>query len=758
MRFNQKFVSYRLILAGIISLFACTAIMYSCSRPKAPSGTSWAKLPANHAFVGDEACQSCHTEEAATWQDSHHDYAMAEASEESVRGDFGNVTFTHQGERYRFFQSDSLYLVEAPGPDGNSVTYQVTYTFGWEPLQQYLLDFGQGKLQALNIAWDTEKGKWFVLNPNENVTHGDWLHWTGGAMNWNTMCADCHSTNLRQNYIAEADSFHTSWSSINVSCEACHGPGKDHVRFVKSEEGARASIERIRRDLKLTNGTSQIEQISQCAQCHSLREELTGSYEHQGDYLDHYNPTLPHPPGYYPDGQIEGEVYVYGSFLQSKMFQKGVKCSDCHDPHSLKLKANVTDNSLCMQCHEPSYNTPGHFKHKVNTEASQCINCHMPGRYYMEVDFRRDHSFRVPRPDLSAEYGTPNACNSCHEDQSAEWAAEAVERWHGPERPPHFSEVLLKADASGEESLPDLERLTADTTQPEIARATAAWYAGQFPSEAASDLLGKALNDDSDLVRAAAASAMAGLPLDMRWIVLQDALDDSVRAVRLAAAEGLAELSVADVSFNLKKHYKKAFEEYRRQLNVNRYFPQGQMNRGQFFEQQGEPAKAIEAYRQVLETDPQFNPARMNLAYLYNSQNRNNEAEELLRVVTEQEPSYGAAWYSLGLLLAEQKRLDEAISYFKQAARFMPDNARLHYNFAVAQQTLNRPEEAEEQYKSAIQLAPDNTDYRYGICTLYLQQKTYRKALKHAQKLVELQPGNSRFHEVLKMIEDRAAN
>ncbi|WP_372636225.1 tetratricopeptide repeat protein [Fodinibius sp.] len=743
----------------IIGISLGTGIIFSCTQSDDQSTETSSKKDAiDRQFVGDETCATCHSSETASWKGSHHDYAMKEASDQSVRGDFDNVTFTHQEETYRFFIEDSQFMVEAPGPDGRSVRYEVTHTFGWAPLQQYLLDFGKGKLQALNIAWDTEKEEWFAMNPEEDIQHGDWLHWTGGAMNWNTMCADCHSTNLQQNYIAEADSFHTTWSSINVSCESCHGPGQKHVDFVQSEEVEEATMERIREDLELTQNTPQTEQIDQCAQCHALREDMTDDYAHTENFLDHYNPTLPHPESYFADGQIKEEVYVYGSFLQSKMFGEGVKCNDCHDPHSLELKANVTDNTLCMQCHEPRYNTVEHFKHQVNTEASRCINCHMTGRYYMEVDFRRDHSFRVPRPDLSAEFDTPNACNDCHDQRSPEWAARAVEEWYGPERPEHFSEILMTANETGSDALPELKQLIADTVQPDIARATAVWYAGQFPGGQSMDLLEGTLNDGSALVRNSAARALASFPENLKNPALQEALDDSIRAVRIAAAEGLAEFSAADISFNMKQHFNDALEEYRDYLAVSQYFPQGQMNRGQFFEKQGQLDRAAKAYQKALEKDPYFNPARINLAYIHNRRGNNAEAEKLLDKVIEQEPGYGPAHYSLALLLAEEKQLAEAVPHFEKAAELMPQNARARYNWAISLQQLGRSQQAEEAYRQAIALDPENPDYHYGISTLYIQQEQYRAARPHAEKLAKLQPNNDRFRQLLHMINSRIGN
>lgn len=751
-------MKYRLAPLAILFITILIAILYNCrqNRQAPESGEKVFGEVTKENFVGDESCQSCHAKEFEEWQNSHHDYAMRKADSTSVQGNFNNVTFTEDDETYRFFRRGDHYMVEAPDSTGNQETYEITHTFGWTPLQQYLVDFGRGKLQALNIAWDTEKERWFSMHPGEKIEPGDWLHWTGGAMNWNTMCADCHSTQLEENYNPDTDSFNTTWTSINVSCESCHGPGKQHVAFIQSEESEEASVERIRKDLELTENSSQIQQINTCARCHSLREKMVDYHDHDKDFLDHFNPTLPHPEMYFADGQIREEVYVYGSFLQSKMYQEGVKCNDCHDPHSLELKANVTNNTLCMQCHEPQYNTEEHHFHKPNTESSQCINCHMTGRYYMEVDYRRDHSFRIPRPDLSAKFGTPNACNDCHDQQSPEWAAEAVEKWYGPDRPNHFSETLLKADLMGTEVIPDLKKLIEDTLQPGIARATAIWYLGQFPAQQSADLLIESLEDENPLIRKSSARSMASLPQQrQRKDVLTDALDDSVRAVRIQAIEGLTEFSAADFASGLKQSFNEAIDEYREYLDVNQYFPNGLMNRGQFFEEQGETQKAIAAYQKALEKDKQFNPARLNLAFLYNEQGDKEQAQNLLEKVIEQEPDYGPAYYSLGLLIAERGSLKNAVLKFNKAAELMPDHARLRYNLAISYQNLNRPKDAEEMYLEAIEIAPEHPDYRYGIVTLYIQQEEYSNALSHAKKLNELEAGNQQYQRVLRIVKEQ---
>jgi len=752
-----KIIAILLIFSGICLLYA------SCNNTAEQGGTDTSagiaeseKAAKTYDFVGDQSCKTCHFEEWKSWQGSHHDYAMQKPTEETVRGDFNNVVFKDGEDRYRFFRKEDDYKIEAPGPDGTLEIFTVRYTFGWEPLQQYLVDIGQGKLQALHAAWDTQKQRWFSLYPDQQFHHDDWLNWTNGAMNWNTMCADCHSTNVKQNYIAAADSFNTTYSSINVSCEACHGPGGDHVYFMNSDEAQNATSKRISEDLFLGKNTAQQAEINSCASCHSLRQKLTNNYPHTGNFMDHFDPQIPHPPNYFADGQIKGEVYVYGSFLQSKMYKsEGVQCNDCHEPHSLELKANVTDNSLCMQCHASSYDSREHHFHEPNTTASQCINCHMPGRYYMQVDFRRDHSFRIPRPELSIESNNPNACNSCHEDKPAKWAAEAAKKWYGDINSNHYSNVLTKVEQNGLSSADQLISLIADTTQPNIIRATAIWYVGQFQTIDAITTVKNELNSDSPLLRKSAVRAINALNSSQEKELLQPLLVDSVKAVRLSAAEALADVPVDNFTSNYQTHFSNALEDYKTYLSVSGYFPQGQMNSGQFYEQQGDLKKAEEAYRNALKKDPYFNPARINLSMLLNRQGQNSEAVQLLKEVVKQEPGAGQALYSLALLLAEQKKLSQAIPYFKRAAETLPGNARVFYNYAIALQSLKEPQKAERQYLKAINIEPDNPDYIYGLITLYYQQGQFSEALDYANRLQQMYPANTRIQQLKQSIEQK---
>lgn len=756
MLFKSKALSPFIIVIGCIAILDSVFFVYSCSRKSNNKVSIIEQKKSKNLFVGSYVCKSCHLKEYHEWKKSDHFHAMARANDSTVRGNFHNVTIDVNGMKYLFYKKNGNFMVHAPGSGGRYREYKIAYTFGWTPLQQYLVRFPKGKLQALTIAWDVNKKKWFSLYPNQKITPKDWLFWTHGAMNWNTMCADCHSTNLKQNFIAKSDSFHTTWSGINVSCESCHGPGEKHVKYMRSLNGKPPDMRKMEKNLRMISGISSHKLVDECARCHSLREQLRNSFDHNGSFMDSYNPQLPHPDNYFPDGQIKQEDYVYGSFLQSKMYHYGISCTNCHNPHTMHLK--LIGNKLCTSCHDAHiYDTPGHYHHKMNTKASLCINCHMPGRYYMQVDFRRDHSFRIPRPDLTIKYGTPNACNNCHKGKSAQWAMKAIKSWKMPQRDHFydFTEILAKAYKDGPAAEQGLIKLVENNSEPAIARATSIWYLGQFLDPGSVAVLQRALKSHSSLVRVSAVNALSGLPSPMRLRILKPLINDSVRAVRVAAAEALPGLSVSDFSVQKKAHYLKAERELKKSFYVIQNFPAGQMDEGEYYEKKQDHSKAIRAYQEAIIQDPHYNPARLNLAYLYNQLGNNNKAEQLLKTVIKQEPGYGPAYFSLGLLVSQDGNLREAVVYFKKAVKRMSNNARVLYNEAIAYQKLENFTASEKAYEEAIKRDPKNVDYQFGILTLYMQHNNFTKALSHARLLVDLEPNNRRYQQILQIIESK---
>ncbi len=549
-----------LLATALAALLACSSGEETPRLDTPPSlAPGWER---SAGFAGSASCVDCHEEAYKAWSGSHHDLAMQVASEDTVLGDFDDTTFTHFGVTSRFYERDGGFFVQTEGPDGQPTEYEILYTFGVENLQQYLIGLPGGRLQALGIAWDTRPteqggGRWFHLYPDERIAPGDPLHWTGRYQVWNAMCAECHSTNLEERYDPDSDSYATTWDEIDVSCETCHGPGKAHVEW--AEEATRLGIpasghHRLLVDFK--TGDSRYE-VDVCAPCHSRRHLVSGEDRAGRPFLDDFMPVTLREDLYHADGQVLEEVYVYGSFLQSRMYHRGVRCVDCHDPHSLQLLA--PGNALCVRCHNEApdprfptmilrnYDRPEHHFHPAGKPGTECVDCHMPATTYMVVDPRRDHSLKVPRPDLSVKLGTPNACSGCHADQPAQWSADWVVKWYGPERrrDPHFAEAIAAGRAGDPAAFEPLVALAGDEEEPAIVRATALELLSQY-GPAALDSLAAATRDEEPLLRATAAARLVRLPPEQR-LAAMPLLEDPVRAVRDrggAGAGGVARRSL----------------------------------------------------------------------------------------------------------------------------------------------------------------------------------------------------------------------
>jgi len=729
--------------------FAAALLLYLGGALQQCSSSSETALAANEGYLGDKACQSCHEEAYADWYGSHHDLAMAEAVDSTVLGDFNNATFISKGITSTMFKRDGAYYINTEGPDGELHDYRIDYTFGWYPLQQYMVEFPGGRIQCLHVAWDSRENKWFDLQPEQRYAPDDWMHWTGRSMTWNTMCADCHSTNLQKNYMPEQDSFHTTWSIIDVSCEACHGPGRQHLSYVSG-----ANYKKGQRVpgafMYLTSDLSSQEQVDQCARCHAFRSQHSPAFTPGEELLDSYVPELLRPGIYHPDGQILEEVYVYGSFLQSKMYRNNVQCTDCHNPHSLELVA--VGNALCAKCHDPKeYDVPAHHFHEVNTDGAQCVSCHMPGKYYMVNDFRRDHSFRVPRPDLSVQYGMPNACNQCHTDKSAEWAAEAVVEWYGPERAAHYSDALAAANSGDLSVAPELIQLVADTGTAEIVRATAVWLLSSTGEEQGLGTIVGSLRNPDPLIRYTAVNALAPFSQEDRLRYLLPMVEDSIRSIRAAAAYQLADVPEALIPKSEKASFQAALAEYETVLDMQSDFPSGRLQKGQYFHRKGDLGMAEKMYRHAIDIDPYFPQPHVNLANLYYQQGELDKAEAAFTDALQVDSTNGEAWYSLGLLLAERERLQEAAGVMRRAAA-LTGNPRHFYNWGLILQNLNRPREAEQAYLAALNVYPDEEYLLYALAVLYLQQQQPGEAQPIIYRLLQLDPQNQQYQGLLRAL------
>jgi predicted CXXCH cytochrome family protein len=743
------------------------------------TGTAAAAPPP--AFVGAPGCAECHAQTHAAWSGSHHALAMQVANDTTVLGRFDGASLTTFGVTSTFTKKDGKHWIRTAGPDGKLADYEVLYTFGVAPLQQYLVAFPNGRYQAPPVAWDTrpkaEGGqRWFSLQPDEKIPPGDLLHWTGVMGNWNQMCAACHSTDLRKNYDAQADRYATAWSEVNVACEACHGPGSNHVAWAKAGAG-RGPDSDPKRGLTVDLGrhdparwvmnpetgiakrnpplASHVE-VETCAPCHARRGVVAEDYELGKPLLDTHRPALLDAPLYHADGQIQDEVYEYGSFSQSRMYAAGVTCSDCHDSHSGKLR-NVTDdpNAVCSTCHLPAkFATPAHHHHAENSKGASCIACHMPAKLYMVIDERRDHAIRAPRPDLTLKIGTPNACNGCHTKESPQWAADATAKWYGPARAntKHYGEAI----EAGRRNLPGAERaltqLAADATQPAIARATALAMLRGYLSPDSGPVIQNALADPDPLLRDAAVGALVDVDPRMRVPLTSPLLVDPVRTVRIDAARGLASVPAAQVPEALQPMVATGLAEYRAAQQLNSDRPEGLMNLAVLAAEGGDAAEAERLYRAALRLTPGVPAIYVNLADLYRTQGRDADGERELRKGLEVAPQSADLHHALGLLLVRAKRLPEALPAFARATQIDPDASRYAYVYAIAMNSSGQGPQAIVELERAYALHPGDVEIVSALAMLSQEHGDRDAARGWAQKLVDLAPQDARARALLESL------
>jgi Tfp pilus assembly protein PilF len=723
-------------------------------------------VPVTAQYVGSNACVSCHGKEASEWQTSQHHDAMAEASEKSVLGNFNNTKLNYAGLTSTFFKRDGKFFVNTDGPDGKLRDYEIKYTFGVMPLQQYLIEFPDGRLQALSIAWDSRLKKdggqrWFHLYPNEQITYDDELHWTRPSQNWNFMCADCHSTDIRKNYDAATDKFQTRWAEISVGCEACHGPGSRHLEwaatqspalqkggkggfesageiplnppFSKGEEGQRAEgVKGLSARLDERQGIAWTQnaatgnsvrsqprtadrEVEVCAQCHARRGQIAEGYQAGKPFLNHYRPALLTLPLYHSDGQQRGEVYNWGSFLQSKMYASGVTCSDCHNPHSGKLRAE--GDVVCATCHLPSkYDTTAHHHHKPASSGAACVGCHMPTTTYMVVDPRRDHSLRVPRPDLSVKFGTPNACNGCHTNRDARWAATQVNQWYGhdPQGYQRFAGAFAAAGADALDAQKQLRAIAADATQPAIARATALAQINTVTTT-----LAEGLRDPNPAVRLGALQPLTNTPLNARVSLAAPLLSDPVKAVRIEAASLLAAIPAGQLTPEQQAAFERASAEYVNTQRYNADRAEARVNLGTFYGNRGDAARAEEEIKTAIRLEPFFIPAYVNLADLYRARGRDADGESALREGLKVTPKSAILHHALGLALVRMKRTGEALGALERAAALEPGNARFAYVYAVALHSTGKADAAIARLEKTLAAHPNDRNILEALASFH---------------------------------------
>ncbi|TCU18616.1 tetratricopeptide repeat protein [Rhizobium laguerreae] len=724
-----------LLLFLVLSFAKHSLASDALSRPAADP-----RISIHEGFVDEKTCASCHADQAAAFSKSHHAKAMALADDETVRGDFDNSRFEHDGVVTTFTRRDGRFFVNTEDADGGEGEFEVKYTFAYEPLQQYLVEIGGGRLQALDIAWDTARRQWFWLGDGTPAKPGSTYHWTGPFYRWNRTCIDCHSTDPQAKFQPQTNEYKSTYVATSIGCQSCHGPGAKHVASARSGNASSS----------MPNTSLPKVDAGICFACHARRTRLLDGYQPGKPFLDYFSPALLRPDLYFPDGQILDEVFEYGSFQQSKMARAGVTCLDCHRPHDAGLKAE--GNALCTQCHaetrperftgqDPSglFDTPAHTRHQAGSTGVQCVNCHMPERTYMKVDPRRDHSFVIPRPDLSATLGTPNACTTCHVDRTNDWAAEKMDNWYGTQwrKRASIADAFTGAANGDGAAVEALRDLVGDQTQAGIVRGSAiAAMSGTGGADITADIQ-TAATDADPLVRLGAAEAAGNIPPEQRLDAIGKLLGDQTRAVRVAAANVLAG-TPPHLFGDQQVNFEAAVADLRAYVETNADVAETQSSYGFFLFARQRTAEAEAAFRRAISLDPTLEAMRINLAEFYRATGQNDRSEQTYAEAIGMAPERADLRYGHALSLVRNQALAEAITELAEAVRLDPQNSRYKTTLAVALDSAGRTEEALDRLDGWA--AGGDADV-IGLALQYsLKLRRLPEALRHAEDLARLRP------------------
>lgn len=746
------------LLAFCLLLLAFVIWLVQVAKPQVPSAplvsTTLAPTPVKQVgkLVDEQQCQGCHAEQFSQWQGSHHQLAMQEASDTTVLGDFNDVSFKSDRETTRFFRKGHEFWVHTPGANGQPQAFRVAYAFGVEPLQQYLIETGKGHLQALGVAWDTQKKSWFHLYPGQGVDFRDPLHWSKPQQNANFMCVECHTTGYQRNFNSADATYDSTWHALGVGCQSCHGPASNHLAWTRQPQGwSNAGFSRAAREQDNLN------EVETCARCHSRRANLGDGFRSHLRLMDDYLPSALAPVLYEIDGKIKDEVFEYGSFTQSKMFAKGVRCSNCHNPHSASLR--VAGNGLCTQCHNPAgqagpagiagqgllaknYDSPEHHRHPAGSPAAQCTSCHMPGKLYMVNDYRHDHSFSLPNPERALKLGTPDACITCHSAMPSARLAEQFNQWFAqlPAKEPRYDESLQRIHQGGQGAADALlEQLTSQEL-PAIRRATLLAEVANYPGQ---PLLQAAINDLRHVdpqVREAAVSAVAALQ-PQRVDILGPLLEDPVRAVRINA--GFQLLGLAPQQFGpYASAWRKAIGEYEQVQADLAERAESHLNLAMLYQADGRSALVEPALRAALQRDPDFLPALIALAQWLENSAQVAQGRQLLQESLRRHADSAMLQHAWGLALVRAGEHAKALQALARAAQLEPDSPEYGYVYAIALHDTGKADLAREQLQTLLARQPSHRAARFALMGYLKEVGQDAQARQLAAELALINPAD----------------
>ena len=688
-------------------------------------------------YAGSARCRKCHEANHAAWEGSHHALAERDFTPALDRHAFVPTRKIRHGTLNSEAREEAGALeIVTLGADDNVQPYRPIRVIGVAPLYQFVIPASAGRYQVCALTFDPAKREWFDVFGEEDRRPHEWGYWTSRGMNWNAMCAGCHMTRLRKGYDIATDSYSTTWTEVGVGCEGCHGPYQEHVAWYESDAKDTPWPDRPTRTPDTVFDT--------CGSCHARRVELTAGFVPGEPFFDHYRPVLPDDPAiYYADGQVREEDYEFISFLSSRMYTEGVRCINCHEPHSAKVR--LEGNALCLSCHKGKIDPASHSRHDVNGPGGQCANCHMPLTTYMQRHPRRDHGFTIPDPLLTKELGIPNACNRCHTDKPVDWAIEAADKWYGArlERATRKrARTVARAREGDPAAINDLIAMVKQEKAPVWRGVAVALLRQWIDVEAIRARFVEWLGDPEPLVRAAAVRAFDVLPDGARQV--RHLTGDVSRLVRIESAwtqrRTLDEDSPAGKELNA----------YLDQIADQ---PTGALQRAMFYLDRNDVERAQTWAEKAVNWDGNSPPLRHALAVVLSTLGRTPEAIDQLKAAERLEPDSAEHAHSLGLAYAEVGKLQEAIKSLQRACDLEPQFARAWYNLGLAYVQTDDALQGISAIERAEREDATNPEYPYARATVHMQRGERAAAREAVLRALEIAPNFPAARALLQALE-----
>jgi len=693
--------------------------------PAVPAGTTSAD------YIGSNNCGSCHKDAYQQWRQSLHIRMTKPIAEATVVGDFsGAATLDDHGRAFAFGTADGTPFMRIAFGTAKPETFRVDYTLGAKRYQGYLSTMADGRIYVLPAFWHIESRRWV-----------DWKEITPipeGAHDlrqiWNTNCFNCHGTNIAQGFDVAAKRYKSTWTEMGIGCEACHGPGKPHVELMEAWEknpeskpayDTSAKNRELSGLLKIFSPRTATprQTYDTCAYCHGNKQNVFLGFRAGDHYDDYALPFLISEP--LPENDYQGEFWPDGrpnrfnrpqALTMSGCFKAGqAVCTSCHLSHGSRnpfsLKVNITQGRsgdlLCVQCHSGASGASSasgarllpvsqgvrdpiapwsneaieqHTFHKADSAGSRCISCHMSDVNWRLLIRRRDHTFQAPVPETTAAFGVPNACTTCHDDRTPEWAARQMDQWWGDgsrrQASTSLADTMYRAGSGDARALPGLARLAVDRSQGLLVRASAVEFmqqlalgtAGTGNSDAQSQtsfgrgaagggkrqrmppaaltpeqvnaLIGAA-SDPEPIVRAQAVNALLAAGTRDRIVPpIVARLNDSSRIVRARAAEALLALGISSLPGAIGQQLARAQDEYAQSLQD---FPDAATNHsalGWLDAERNRTAEASAALDRAMSLDPRAARPLVIKGVIAARENRFNDAIDLWKKAKAVEPAY----------------------------------------------------------------------------------------------------------------------